>query len=169
MRCWLEILDQPKLIGAAGTMVLDGIHALANEVQAEATGLDFVEATTAEFGGVDLRAIVTQQNLQTGALGGRAAGHPGAVDLNGLIELAVITVTHDVGQRFVDRAGDGATVRRRKAENLSEAFERAPHDAEQFRVALQFQLQQKSVIGSGAYALCITLTHKKKTTIPLAA
>jgi hypothetical protein len=34
---------------------------------------------------------------------------------------------------------------------------------------LQFQLQQKSVIGSGAYALCITLTHKKKTTIPLAA
>jgi hypothetical protein len=50
-------------------------------------------------------------------------------------------VAHDIGQSFIDGARNGAAIRRRKPEDLGEAFKRTAHDAEQLRIAMQFQLQ----------------------------
>src|SRR6266436_3215527 len=70
LRRWLEVLVQPKLIGAARPLILHGIHALANKMQAQAAGLDFVETAATQLCGVDRGTLVTEQNLKTiGALG----------------------------------------------------------------------------------------------------
>jgi hypothetical protein len=50
-------------------------------------------------------------------------------------------MTHDIGQSLIDRACNGTAFRRRKAKNLGKAFERATHDTEQLRIAMQFEFQ----------------------------
>jgi hypothetical protein len=140
MRRWLEVLDQPKLIGAACPLILHGIHALANKMQAQAAGLDFVEATATQLCGVDCGTLVAEQNLKAvGALGSAWAETP-AIHFDGLVGPSVIAVAHDIGESFVHGAGDGPAIRRREPEDLSKAFERATHNAEQFGIAKQFQL-----------------------------
>jgi hypothetical protein len=138
---WLEILDQPKLIGTASALVLDGIHTLANKVQTQAARLDFVEAAAAQFCGVDGRTLVAEQNFEAVAALGSARPDTTAAHFDGLISPSVIAMTHDIGESFIDRSRDGTAVGRRKAEYLGKAFERATHDAEQFGIAVQFELQ----------------------------
>jgi hypothetical protein len=50
-------------------------------------------------------------------------------------------MAHNIGESFVHRASDGTAIRRRESEDLGEAFERATHDAKQFGIAEQFELQ----------------------------
>jgi hypothetical protein len=50
-------------------------------------------------------------------------------------------MSHDIRQSFIHRARDGAAIRRRKTENLREAFKSAAHNTEQLRIAVQLQLQ----------------------------
>jgi hypothetical protein len=50
-------------------------------------------------------------------------------------------MAHHIGQSFIDGARDGAAIRRSEAENLGKAFERAAHDAQQLRIAKQFEFQ----------------------------
>jgi hypothetical protein len=99
-------------------------------MQTEAAGLDFVEAAAAQLRGVDGGTLIAKQNFEAVGELGTARADAGAIHCDRLIGPSIIAMAHDIGQGFVDRAGDGATIRRRKAENLSEAFERATDDAE---------------------------------------
>ena len=110
-------------------------------MEAEATRLDFIEAATAQLCGVDSWTAIAKQNLQTVGTFENPGRNALAIDFDGLIGPAVITMTDDISKRFVDRAGDGTALGRRKPEDLGEGLERATHDAEQFRIALQFDLQ----------------------------
>ena len=125
-----EILDQPKLIGATNTLILDNIHTLPDEVQTETTGLNFVEPAAAQLCGVDRGTLVAEQDFQAVSHPGRARRHAPTVKFDGLIGLSVIAMAHDVGQSFVHRARDRAAVGRRKAEDLRKTFERATHNEE---------------------------------------
>jgi hypothetical protein len=99
-------------------------------MQTEAAGLDFVEAAATQLRGVDGGTLVTKQNFEAVSELRTARGYTGAIHFDGLIGPSVITMTNDVGQGFVNRAGDGAAIGRRKAEDLGEAFERATNDGE---------------------------------------
>jgi hypothetical protein len=131
-------------------------------MQTEAARLDLVEAAAAQLLGVDRRTLIAKQNFQAIGQMGRATAYTFATYSDGLIGPSVIAMAHDVGQGFIDGAGDGATLGWREAEDLREAFKRAPNDGKQLRVTVQFEFQQKSVIRRGAYTCCITLRHKKK-------
>jgi hypothetical protein len=99
-------------------------------MQTEAAGLDFVEAAATQLRGVDGGTLVAKQYFEAVGELGTARGYAGAIHFDGLIGPSVIAMAHDVGQGFVDRAGDGAALRRREAKNLGEAFERATNDGE---------------------------------------
>jgi hypothetical protein len=45
-------------------------------------------------------------------------------------------MSHDISQSFIHRARDGTAIRRRKTEDLCEAFKRAAHNTEQLRIAV---------------------------------
>jgi hypothetical protein len=141
LRRWLEVLDQPKLVDGADTPILDGVHALPNKMQTETARLNFVEATAAQLCGIDGGTVVAEQNFEAVGLLGRPRGHTATTEFDGLICPSVIAMAHDIGQSFVDRARDGAPVGRRKPEDLGEAFKRATHDKQQFRIAKQFEFQ----------------------------
>jgi hypothetical protein len=141
LRRWLEVLDQPKLIRATSALILDGIHTLANKVQTQPARLDFVEAAAAQLCGVDGRTPVAEQNFEAVAALGSARPDTGATHFDGLIGPSVIAMAHDIGESFIDRTCNGTAIRRRKAEDLGKAFERATHDAEQLGIAVQFELQ----------------------------
>src|SRR5947199_4995055 len=137
LRCWLEIFDQPKLIAAVHSLVLNPIHALPNKVKTQTTRLDFVETAAAQFRGIDSGTLITEQNLKTvGGLGG-ARRYSFAIELDGLIGASVIAMPHDVGKSFVDRTGNRAAIGRRKAQDLGKAFEGSAYDIEQLRVTMQ--------------------------------
>jgi hypothetical protein len=110
-------------------------------MQAQAARLDFVEAAAAQFCWIDGRTLVAEQDFEAVAALGGARADTGATHFDGLIGPSVIAMAHDIGESFIDRACDGTAIRRRKAEDLSKAFERATNDAEQFRIAVQFKLQ----------------------------
>src|SRR5262249_17523276 len=54
----------------------------------------------------------------------------------------VISVAHNVGKALVDGADDCASRFRRESQRLTESVDRAPHDAEQLRIAEKLQAQQ---------------------------
>jgi hypothetical protein len=110
-------------------------------VQTETARLDFIEAAAAQLCGVDGRTLVAEQNFEAVAALGSARPDTGATHFDGLIRPSVIAMAHDIGESFIDRSRDGTAVGRRKTEDLGKAFESATHDAEQFRIAVQFELQ----------------------------
>jgi hypothetical protein len=106
-------------------------------VEAETTGLDFIETAAAQLRGIDSGTLITKQNLETvGRLGG-ARRYALAIQLDGLVGPSVITMPHDIGKSFVDGTGYRAPIGRRKTEDLGKAFERSTYDIEQLRVAMQ--------------------------------
>src|SRR6266481_1228310 len=107
MRCWLEILNQPKLIDSAHTLILNRVHALPNKVETETTGLDFIEAAAAQLRGIDSGTLITKQNLKTVGELGSARRYALTIQLDGLVGASVITMPHDIGESFVDRTGYG--------------------------------------------------------------
>src|SRR5258708_20380951 len=149
LRRALKTRDPAKAVDATGGVVLAATHALADEVQPQAAGLDFVQAAPAELRGVDSGAAIREQDFQ--ALARRSSPREAlAGNLDGLVEATVVAVTDDVGQRLIDGAGDGAAIGSRKAQHFGQALERAAHHTEHLGIAVQVQLQQNSVVGSGA-------------------
>jgi hypothetical protein len=106
-------------------------------VETETTGLDFIETAAAQLRGIDSGTLITKQNLKTVGELGSARRYSLAIQLDGLVGPSVITMPHDIGESFVDSAGYGAAIGRRKTEDLGKAFERSTYDIEQLRVAMQ--------------------------------
>jgi len=80
----------------------------------------------AHLRGIDGGAAIAEQNFEAGAETRFGTGiEARAENLDGQVAAALIAVADDVGQGFVDGAGDGATVGSGKSQSFGETLESA--------------------------------------------
>src|SRR5258708_732719 len=138
----LNILYQAQLIGDVGPREFHDIHALPDIMQPQSAGPNFIQRTAAHFFGIGRRALVGEQDFE--ALFRFTVHNPlrtAASELDRLIALIAISMTNDIGHRFVNGTSDRPALRFGEAHFFRQPLHRAAHGAEQVGIAPQLELQ----------------------------
>jgi hypothetical protein len=140
-----DVLDQAETIGSIRALEFDDVHALLNKMQTESAGPDFREFAHTQLRALDRRPTIAQKNLETfGGFVIRMAVNGAEGHLNGAVGPALIRMTNDVGERFVNGASDGTAFRLGEPERFGKTFHGSAHGAEQAGIAGQFEPQQQA-------------------------
>ncbi len=112
-------------------------------MKAEASGADFIEGTAFESCWFNRHTSVRQQNfnstLRTFPFAKRQLV---ATHLDGESGPSAISVAHNVGEGFIHRADDGASVSGLKVHNFGGTLHSSANQAQRFRIALQLKFQK---------------------------
>ena len=76
-----------------------------------------------KLGGIDGRAVIAEDDFEC-ALGanGRVGFEVVEIDFKGLINATAITMTNDIGERFINGASDGAAIGGGETQSFREAL-----------------------------------------------
>jgi hypothetical protein len=137
-------LDQAETIGPIRAFVFDDIHALLNEMQTESARLYFFKSAHTKMCFFNGGSAIAEQEFEAfGKLRAVLAVDRPDEYFYRLIRPTFVRVANDIGQRFVDSAGDRPAVFRGESEGLRQALHGAAHGTEEAGIAGQLHPQER--------------------------
>jgi hypothetical protein len=123
--------------------VLHDVHGVFNEMYSQAPGPNIIERPSAQLFAIGSGSVVDKHDLETRSLLIAATIlQAAAQQFDRLPWPAVVGVANNIGQSFIDGAGQASALLSRKPQFFGQSHHCAAHDAQDFGITGQFKSKE---------------------------